>query len=201
MSTAVEITFDNPAPGACPADFSALVALLRTLVSGEITTDFQTFVVSASTPSVDDQDKLWFKVDGSGRPLGIFKYYSGNWRRFYNGVLGEVRMFNGDPTGKFDGTGKGILGTDWDGWALMNGNNGTENISNLFIIAAHMDGSGGIAQYASSHWRTNIQNDGGSSRGGAVDVTLDSATGYYPALPEIKVWKWEADGNTGSDER
>jgi hypothetical protein len=32
----------------------------------------------------------------------------------------EVKMFTGDPSG-FLITGRGIIGTSWDGWALMNG--------------------------------------------------------------------------------
>jgi len=46
--------------------------------------------------------------------------------KFYNRMVPyTVVEFYGDPAGKFDGTGAGIVGTDWEKIYLCNGNNGT----------------------------------------------------------------------------
>lgn len=191
----VDITLANPDPSDCPGTFEELVALFRTLISGSVTGATTPYVVQAATPTVDQQTFIWFKLDGAGRPVGIYKYYDGNWRRVYNGVASEVRMFAGDPSGVFDGTGKGLLGGDWDGWALMNGNNGTSDISDRFIIASHMDNATGVNGYDSG-WRSTV--DGSpEATGGNAAITLDASNTYNPGRPEIKVWKWSATGNTG----
>lgn len=198
MSVPITVGFANPEPGVCPGTFGETVGLLNTLLSGSIPSPFTPYVVSEETPAVDQQAYLWVKLNGAGQPLGLFKYYGGNWRRVHNGVPGEVRMFKGDPTGKFDGTGKGILQTDWDGWALCNGSNGTTNLTDRFIISAHMDGSGGTAAYtAGIGWRTKVR---GTAEvvGGQNDITLTDLTTYRPPRPELKRWQWKADGNSGT---
>lgn len=46
--------------------------------------------------------------------------------------VGEIKIYYGTLTGKFDSTGLGIS-TRWAGWALMNGQNGTEDMRQKFI--------------------------------------------------------------------
>lgn len=49
---------------------------------------------------------------------------------------GSIVAWYGTPTGLFDATGKGIDGTIMSGWAIANGNNGTPNLVDKFIIGA-----------------------------------------------------------------
>ena len=47
---------------------------------------------------------------------------------------GGVIMWSGSSAGNFDGTGKGLVGGTLEGWALCNGNNGTPNLIDRFIM-------------------------------------------------------------------
>lgn len=194
---AVDITLANPPPDSCPADVTALFALIRVGLSGNIAEASTPYVVQAGTPSVGEQDYIWFKLDGGGRPLGIFKYYNGNWRSVYTGRTSEVSMFSGDPSSLFDETGKGVLGLSWDGWALMNGNNGTVDLSDKFIVSGHMNNSGSTLGY-SAGWRTTVAG-AAASTGGAGSFTSTAANTYRPARGEVIVYEAGADGNQGRD--
>src|SRR4051812_28930461 len=121
MSIQVPITYATPDPLIPFTTITNLVTLLRTLTTAAITESLTFYVVGSSTPSVDDQDKIWHKLDGSGRPVGTFKYYSGSWRKEYDGNLEEIRIFVGDPATYFESNGVGKVGGSWDGWALLDG--------------------------------------------------------------------------------
>jgi hypothetical protein len=100
--------------------------------------------VGSSPPSSALTNKVWFKTDAAGRPLGVFMFYNGNWRKVYTGVvIGEIRFYVG-ASSVFDGTGRGIIGGDADGWALCNGNNGTPNYQDYFpcMSSSYVGGSG-----------------------------------------------------------
>lgn len=194
MPLPVTVTFANPDPGAAPSTLAQFIALLRTLVGAEVTGSYLPYVVGATTPSVDDQDKVWHKLDGDGRPIGTYFFYRGNWRRLYNGSTSEARVFTGDPSLHFDSTGLGTLGGEWDGWAMLNGQNEQPDLSNKFVIAGNMNNDGATGY--DSGWRTTI--DGSPQQtGGRAAFTLDADTTYRKARPEIKRFKWSADGNTG----
>jgi hypothetical protein len=130
----------QPAPACYPSDVNGMLDMLTTGggLSGTIPdTAGGGVFVGSSPPSSALTQKVWYKTDGAGRPLGVFMFYNGNWRKVYTGAgYGEVRLFAGNPSGFFDGTGRGILGGDWDGWALCTGSNGTPNLSNRFVVAA-----------------------------------------------------------------
>jgi hypothetical protein len=180
MSTpALDLHCDQPDPAMHPQTFGEACRFIDQLLRGTLQGSYIPYVIGSTTPTVQDQDKLWFRLDGSGRPLGLFYYYSGSWRRQNTGLAGEVRMFSGNPATYFDSTGKGISGTEWDGWALCNGNNGTFNLTDRFIISAHMDGSGGIAPYSSA-WQTGVTG-AATLNGGAKQATL--TTGQVPIAP------------------
>lgn len=161
---------------------------LKDLITATLQGTYTPYVMSASIPAVNDQDKIWFKLDGAGRPLGAYKFYSGAWMRVYPYPIGTIVLFSGDPSGLFDGTGLGIAGTDWIGFAIANGNNGTPNLADKFVI-----GSGTY----STTWKTTVA---GTSlqTGGTSTITLDDAHTYRPATPLLTVGKWGADGNAAS---
>jgi hypothetical protein len=143
-----DVTFTanhQPAPACYPSDVNGMLDMLTTGggLSGTIpdTAGGGVFVGSSPPPSALT-NKVWFKTDAAGRPLGVFMFYNGNWRKVYTGVVyGEIRMYIGNFNGVFDGTGRGIIGADADGWVVCNGQNGTFNMEGFFPCGAQWNGS------------------------------------------------------------
>lgn len=151
----ISFNFSNPDPNANPTTLQALVTLLNQLAQpGIINGTYAPYVLGSTTPAVTDQDKAWIKTDANGRPLELRTFYNGNWRRVYSGKSSEIALFTGNPTTFFDATGLGLIGLDWDGWQICNGNNGSPNLSNLFVVGAQMDNVN-ITGY-NSGWQTNV---------------------------------------------
>lgn len=194
MAIPIDIDIDNPDPADCPTTFSETVALLRQLIHGEFVGSFLPYVTGAATPGVDDQNKIWHRVDATGRPLGTYVFYSGAWRRQYSGNLNEVVMYAGDPNVDFaGGSGLGTVGGEWDGWALCNGNNGTPNLSDRFIVGAKMDDLG-TGYPTGGPWKSTVS---GSAEqiGGVKDITLTEDTTFRPSIAGLRVGLHEATGN------
>jgi hypothetical protein len=135
----------QPAPACYPSDVNRLLDLLTTGggISGTIPdTAGGGIYVGSSPPSSALTNKVWFRTDGAGRPLGIWMFYNGNWRKVYTGVVfDEIRLYIGPFNGVFDGTGLGIIGGNADGWAVCNGNNGTPNLEGYFPCGGVWNGS------------------------------------------------------------
>jgi hypothetical protein len=185
MSATVTAALGNPDPSSNPTNLQDLVTLLNSLFLAEPVSGgpFTPYVISSTTPSVSDQDKAWLQTDGNGRPLAIKLFYNGGWRKFYKGNTSEVRIFRGDPTIYFDNTGLGLSTApepNWDGWAILNGNNGTENWSDTFPIFGRMDNVS-ISGY-SSGWQTNVTG-GATKTGGAALYQIKNTD-----LPSMKVF-------------
>jgi hypothetical protein len=114
--------------------------------------------VGSSPPSSALTNKVWYKTDAAGRPLGVYMFYNGNWRKVYTGaVIGEVRLYVGGYNGVFDGTGRGILGGDLDGWVIMNGQNGTVNMEGFLPSGGAWNGSQWVSSIDGS-----LKNTGGA---------------------------------------
>lgn len=150
MATNVTFTPNHaPAPACYPADYNALLDKLTTGggLNGTIPDNAGGGIYVGSTPpSSALTNKVWYKTDGAGRPLGVFMFYNGNWRKVYTGVaINEVRMYAG-PYSVFDGSGRGLVGGDVDGWALCNGQNGTLNLEGYFITGGAWSGSQWVAR-------------------------------------------------------
>jgi hypothetical protein len=143
-----EVTFTpnpQPEPACYPSDINGLLALLTTGggISGTIPDNAGGGIyVGSSPPSSSLTNKVWYKTDAAGRPLGVFMFYNGNWRKVYTGVTyGEIRMF-WVYSGVWDGTGRGVIGGDADGWALCNGQNGTPNFTDYWPVCGIPSGGG-----------------------------------------------------------
>lgn len=193
MAIQVVITYDNPDPEDCPQTFAESIALQRELIHGEVVATITPYIRQAATPSVDQQDLVWHKIDVDGRPIGTFHFYSGAWRREYSGRKDEMRYFRGDPGEHFDETGRGLVGGEWDGFALANGNNGTPNWSDKFIVCAKMDDL--AVGYSGNTWKTNVSGES-TENGGANEITLTEDTTFRKPLDAIKMSNWQADGNS-----
>lgn len=108
--------------------------------SGAYTIEFRQDYVSAG-----NQGTLKFSVDNGSMTAGgmvIFCTYEGptnGWVvNHVNSMgsgndVGEVKLYSGDLTGKFDVTGLGVSPT-WFGWALANGQNGTPDMRGRFLV-------------------------------------------------------------------
>src|SRR5439155_27034168 len=83
-------------------------------------------------------------------------------------------------------------------WALMNGNNGTPNVTDKFLVAAHLDDSGGHNKYTTSGWQTFVDGVSDEQTGGAPDITLNATNTFRYAFPGVNVNKFQADGNASS---
>ncbi len=191
MAFPISLTWANPPEGTCPSTFDEAIALYRTLLTGEVLASYLPYVLGSTTPAVEDQDKAWIRLDAAGRPLGTFLFYSGSWRRQYNGKFNEITMFNGNPSLFFDSTGRGLTTSEWDGWSICNGQNGTPNLTDKFIVAAHMDDSDGSDGYDSGQWKTKVSGTNLQS-GGVADVTLGPSYIYRAPTDAIIVDRFDA---------
>lgn len=193
-SPSIAIDIDNPDPGDCPTTFTEQVQLLRELIRAELVGEYLPYVTGAATPAVEDQDKIWHRSDANGRPVGTFQFYSGMWRREYSGP--GIVMYDGDPAVDFSGLdGLGTIGGQYDGFAICNGNNGTPDLSDKFIVGAKMNDLGVGYPGGAGPWQTTV--DGTSQQsGGQKDITLTSATTYIAPTAALTVHRRSSDGET-----
>lgn len=199
MSIPAVTNFADADPDAKLTTLQALIVVLRGLVSTVLPDDLMPYVIGSSIPSVDDQGKPWIRIAGDGTPFGTYVYKSGFWIREGPLLGARIGIYAGNPAIDFDGTGRGLKGVgpiaaDAYGWALMNGQNGTGDISDKFIIAAHMSD---LSVGYSSGWRTNVTGVTTGSAG-ASEVTLTADQVYRSAQNAIRAAKYQADGNTPS---
>lgn len=196
MSFLITITIDDPSPEDCPTTLAEERELLRNAISGELVGDFIPYVTGAATPDVDDQDKVWHRVDANGRPIGTYVFYSGSWRRQYTVPVGTVAMYSGDPGVDFSGAdGAGTVGGEFDGWQLCNGLNGAANLSDKFVVGAKMDDLAIGYPEGNGPWKTSVTGETLQS-GGVKDITSTVDNTYRRAFDAIQMSLWEADGNT-----
>jgi hypothetical protein len=177
-----------PAPACYPSDVNSLAQMLTNggVLAGTVPDNAGGGVfVGSSPPSSALTNKVWFKTDAAGRPLGVFMFYNGNWRKVYTGIgYGELRMYIGSNT-VFDGTGRGVIGGDFDGWQLCNGQNGAPNLEAYFAVGGQWgtatDGSGDTGWVTDTdglYWR----NHGGAKRNQIAAANL-------PAL-HVSAWAY-----------
>jgi len=200
----VTTTIAHADPNASPITINELIDTFNPLISTTIGGSYIPYVISSDTPGSDDRDKAWIEVDTVRRPLSIKVWHpnSGAWRRVYNGMLGEVRMYFGNPgyttspDSDFDPDGHGHIGGRYDGWQICNGKNGSPDFSNREPCGADMTGAGG--GFTLGHWRTNIDGQVYDT-GGQWSETLDAGNIPFPTLPaRIPVDHYIADGYSKS---
>jgi hypothetical protein len=172
-----EVTFTpnlQPAPACYPSDVNAMLTLITTGggISGTIPDQAGGGIfVGPTAPGSSLTNKVWFKTDAAGRPLGIYEFYNGNWRKVYTGVgYGEIRMYIG-TNAVFDGNGLGIIGGDFDGWQLCNGNGGAPNLEAYFLV-------GGV--WTAGGWQTDTDGLSFKGSGGQKGPRLTA-----PMLPAL----------------
>lgn len=187
-----QVTFHanlQPSPACYPSDINGMLTLIANGgISGTIPANAGGGIFVGSTaPSSSLTNKVWFKIDAAGRPLGIYMFYNGNWRKVYAGVgYGEIKMYHGSGA-NFDGTGLGIIGGDTDGWAICNGNYGTPNMTDMRFPAG--------GSWNGSAWTAPSVGGGRSARGGANGHQVQASD-----LPQLHVdaWAWPLTAQGGS---
>jgi hypothetical protein len=75
-----------------PGNVQDLIQLIQSYVSVNSDPVLSTFVVSSSTPSAEDQDKVWFQTQAgvNGRPQSIRLYSDGVWNEFTPFAFGDI---------------------------------------------------------------------------------------------------------------
>lgn len=196
---AILTSIDHVDPKATPLNINELIDLLNPRVHSAMQGSYLPYVIQHDTPNVNDRDKAWIELDTQGRPIGQKVWWHGNWRRIYNGMLGEIRGFSGDPgyntSGNFNPDGLGNVGGPYDGWHICNGKDGTPDFSNRFLVAADMGGSGG--GYIDNQWKMFL-NDGIDNKfhdaGGQWREVLEPKNIPFPTLPDripVDHWRWD----------
>jgi hypothetical protein len=168
--------FAMPDPNAAPLTLIQLFQLANTLVSSEIQGPYLSYILQVNEPGSSDQDKVWVQLDSQRRPVAIKTYYNGHWRRVYNGMLGEIRGYTGNPNTDFDLTGDnpglGKIEGNYDGWRLCNGKGGTPDLSDKFIIGAHMNNLN--AHPGCDHgWQTFVDGKSDLKTGGVISQLIE----------------------------
>ena len=181
MNPAVLTQIAHVDPNAAPVNINELIDILNPGLQSAISGQYIPYIILNQTPGVEDQDKAWIELDSNNRPLSIKTFYQGKWRRVYNGMLGEIRIFSGDPTinTNWHSDGRGVEGGIYDGWQICNGNNGSVDLTNQFVIPANLDASGFGYNSSTGKWETKVDgstlvNTGGNAKG---QVTLQSVPG------------------------
>lgn len=165
-----------------PSTFQGILEAVAQYTLYQFDPDYILLVKGPNTPQAQDQNKLWLKTDAIGRPLGMFVMYNGAWRQVATGNPGQIAMLAGAWSTYFDATGLGLAGQPWDGWAVANGQNGTMNLTNKFVVPGYRCDGWGL-------WVTNI--DGYDAYSGGrnsfqlqienlpqMSVTLNARDGY-----------------------
>ena len=196
-SPRIKTEFGTPDPNEAPLNLSQLFLLANRLVSSTFLDLYTPYVLQNGEPGAEDQDKVWFQLDAQGRPVAVRVWWNGSWRRVYNGMLNEVRMYSGNPETDFDSTGWGRVGGEFDGWHLCNGNDGTPDFSDQFPIGAHMNNEG-HSGYISNEWVSWIGDKTGMHVGGSKDVTLTEGNMPLPSgnIGTLKVGTYQITGAT-----
>jgi hypothetical protein len=156
----------QPAPACYPADANAMLRLCAEGggLSGTIPDTAGGGVFVGSTPpSSSLTNKVWYKIDAAGRPQGVYMFYNGNWRKVYTGVASGTITMAWYYTGFFDSTGRGIIGGDYDGWAMCNGQNTTPNLEGYFPVGGQPGES--VGQTAGV-WFTDAEGGAWKNTGG-----------------------------------
>ena len=171
MNPPITVQLAHADPNSAPLNINELIDIFNPLFNGAIVGSYIPYVIGSATPNVNDQDKAWMELDSGGRPIAIKIFYNGNWRRVYNGMLGEIRQFSGNPGNLtyWDANGHGQIGQIYDGWQICNGLNGSPDLTDRFIVAAHMNNQGGHVGYANGQWQTFIDGKSDLASGGSKD--------------------------------
>lgn len=148
MAREFELLTSTVPEGTCFTTVQDLIDLAAQQLTVNFTDTLTFFNFGSTTPDVDHQDRPWIRIDGAGRPMGLYGFYNGAWKRYPIDNVDQITMFSGPTSGNFDGTGLGVVGSVWEGYAICNGSNGTIDLRNRFVVAAQ--------EYSGGEWKTTV---------------------------------------------
>jgi hypothetical protein len=125
-----------------------------------------------------DFNGIWaWDLSAQNQPFRLMTGYRNSWWPLYTGMPGEIRMMVTPPAGYFDGSGRGLQNSGWDGWCLCNGQNGTVNLNNLFVVPGY--------RYDGTAWVTNVDNKDAYSnpKSPYFQIALDNFPGMTGNMP------------------
>jgi hypothetical protein len=93
-------------------------------------------VVDENEPTGAGADLPWLRIDGAGRPVGLFIKYNGNYVKVYDAGVNELRYFQGSNT------------YPQAPWYFCDGTNGTPDLRTRMVKA---DGTTGDPATAASY--------------------------------------------------
>lgn len=135
-----------PADYVPPDNMQGLLEAIPQFVNLALNDTGATVTINATGEGADLNGLYVWRLDQYKLPARLETGYRNNWWEVYTGKPTEIRMFAGS-LGYFDGTGRGIEGSGWEGWALCNGQNGAADLRNHFIIPGYRhDGVAWVAQ-------------------------------------------------------
>lgn len=137
----LRVNSDSLPAGFCFTTPQAVLDMYAQHLFVNLTNNSTFYSVGFAQPTPDQRTSPWLRLDGSNRPLGWYYYYNGGWRPVTPFRLGMMMDYNGSSS-NFDSTGLGLIATDMDGWALCNGQNGTPNLADLFVVTASANTAG-----------------------------------------------------------
>lgn len=174
----IKTEFYPPDPDFSPLNLVQLFELANVLVHTTIDSgDFLNVTIGTTEPAPEHRDTVWIRTDSVGRPVEIKFWWHGHWRRIYNGMLGEIRGFTGAPglgpvPALFNSNGRGNIGLEYDGWHICNGKDGVVDLSDKFVIGAHMNNSNSHTGYDGG-WQTFVDGKTDLKTGGVGKTMIE----------------------------
>jgi hypothetical protein len=148
ISTTVQTVSASYVP---PDDMQGVLEAVPQFVDIEMNDTGANITMNATGAGGDLNGLFVWRLDQYKLPPRLMTGYRNGWWQVYTGKFTELRMFAGAPASYFDGTGRGIEYSGWEGWALSNGQNGTINLQNFFVIPGYRnDGNSWIAKIFSA---------------------------------------------------
>ena len=158
MSIRVQSTVSTVPNGTqAPATFEDFLYFIVKWINWTIQDSGPEYIITSAPPAPESvpANSILALLDPALRPLVLNLAYQGLWTPFDDGQNSQIKMFSGLWSSYFDSSGRGLkleattAGKSWWGWALCNGNNGTVDLRNRFIIMGQ--------QYtAGQGWQTNV---------------------------------------------
>lgn len=166
------------------ANYQTLLSNYNTLVTtvNEINTNIGLF--TDELVKIDEDDTPGFLIDKITSAPGVIVRKEGS--LFIQGTvpIGFNACISKNRLGDFDGSGKGKADTDIWGWAIRNGNNGTDNILGKFPrYASDVNLAGAIAGV------DNFIIEKKNIKSLSLPVTGSISNALGPLKPELKVSK------------
>jgi hypothetical protein len=138
-----------PASYVPPDDMQGVLEAIPQYTTYEMNDTGANVAINASSTGVDTAGLWVWTLNQFNMPPRVMAYYTNQWLPYYTGRPGELRSYIGAWAGTFDTSGRAYYGSGWDGWCLCNGQNGTVDIRNRFVIPGYRwDGGGWVVNFA-----------------------------------------------------